>query len=465
MKPMRWITISLFACLMAVTTAPAWSANTVALEVGQSRLLQLDTEIRSVYIVDSKVADAQTPSNKSVLVLGSTVGGTDLVVIGKQGQAVAHYHVRVANSGLSQLEQHLNTLYPDHPATLRSVGDSIAVSGTVASPEMAADILALVNNFAISQVDDQERLKQINAEKRQKGQSEQDSPGGQSVLPLVINQLKISAAPQVNISIRMVEMARSTSEELGLRWQAVDPAWMLGVAPGNEFATGIDLTDPDSLIKHDAFMGIIDALASKSLVNVLAEPNLTAKSGEKAEFLVGGEFPFPSIDGDSVGVEFKSFGVGLSLTPTVLSENRISLTVTPVVSALSRQNSIRVNGVDVPGLDKRTATTTVELADGQSFALAGLLRTSEENSVDAIPVLGELPGIGALFRSTKTSQIERELVIIATASLVRPVSDLESIPTPLDDFRSPTRFERFIFGEVEGASDTPKLLGEYGYRY
>lgn len=179
----------------------------------------------------------------------------------------------------------------------------------------------------------------------------------------------------------------------------------------------------------------------------------------------GGEFPFPSIDGDSVGVEFKSFGVGLSVTPTVLSENRISLTVTPVVSALSRQNSIKINGVDVPGLDKRTATTTIELADGQSFALAGLLRTSEENSVDAIPFLGELPGIGALFRSNKSKQIERELVIIATASLVQPTGDLESIPTPLDNFRSPTRFERLIFGELEGEANTPKLIGDYGYRY
>lgn len=285
------------------------------------------------------------------------------------------------------------------------------------------------------------------------------------MLPLVINQLKITAAPQVNISIRMVEMAKSTSEELGIRWQSVNPNWMLGVSPGNEFAAGLDLTDPDNLIKESAFMGIIDALASKSLVNVLAEPNLTAKSGEKAEFLVGGEFPFPSIDGDSVGVEFKSFGVGLSVTPTVLSENRISLTVTPVVSALSRQNSIKINGVDVPGLDKRTATTTIELADGQSFALAGLLRTSEENSVDAIPFLGELPGVGALFRTNKSKQIERELVIIATASLVQPTGDLESIPTPLDSFRSPTRFERLLFGELEGEANTPKLIGDYGYRY
>ncbi|MCU8555936.1 pilus assembly protein N-terminal domain-containing protein [Vibrio vulnificus] len=449
-------------CLLAPL---AHAAKQIDLEVGQSRLIPLSQEMRSVYIVDSTIADAKTPSARSALVFGAKVGKTDLVIVGKEGEAIAHYRLNVKNSGLSQLERHLETLYPSHRIALQSVGDSIAVAGTVASPEMAADILSLVNNFAVGQVADKERLKEINADASRKSANPPEGPGGQSVLPLVINQLKITAAPQVNISIRMVEMAKSTSEELGIRWQSVNPNWMLGVSPGNQFATGIDLTDPDNLIKESAFMGIIDALASKSLVNVLAEPNLTAKSGEKAEFLVGGEFPFPSIDGESVGVEFKSFGVGLSVTPTVLSENRISLTVTPVVSALSRQNSIKINGVDVPGLDKRTATTTIELADGQSFALAGLLRTSEENSVDAIPFLGELPGVGALFRTNKNQQIERELVIIATASLVQPTGDIESIPTPLDHFRAPTRLERLLFGELEGHTDTPKLIGDYGYRY
>lgn len=457
----QWWLVAAFTLVVPFAQA----AKEITLEVGQSRLIPLSKEMRSVYIVDSTIADVKTPSARSALVFGAQVGKTDLVIVGKEGDAIAHYRLNVKNSGLSQLERHLEILYPTFRISLQSVGDSIAVAGTVASPEMAADILSLVNNFALGQIADKDRLKEITAEVSRKSANQPEGPGGQSVLPLVINQLKITAAPQVNISIRMVEMAKSTSEELGIRWQSVNPNWMLGVSPGNEFAAGLDLTDPDNLIKESAFMGIIDALASKSLVNVLAEPNLTAKSGEKAEFLVGGEFPFPSIDGDSVGVEFKSFGVGLSVTPTVLSENRISLTVTPVVSALSRQNSIKINGVDVPGLDKRTATTTIELADGQSFALAGLLRASEENSVDAIPFLGELPGVGALFRTNKSKQIERELVIIATASLVQPTGDLESIPTPLDNFRSPTRFERLLFGELEGEANTPKLIGDYGYRY
>lgn len=462
---MRRLILLLISLPLIVISSLACAANEVVLEVGQSKVIHAGQEIRSVYVVDSVVADAQTPSNRSVLVYGNRVGKTDLVIIGKDGKSIGHYRLHIQNSGLSHLQHHLTTLYQEYPVDLREVGESIAVSGTVASPEMAADILKLVSDYALSMIGDKKRLKDINAGQRRDASEQSQGPGGRATLPLVINQLKIAASPQVNISIRMVEMARSTSEELGVRWQAVDPNWMLGVVPGNEFATGIDISDPDNWLNEGNRMGIIDALAQKSLVTVLAEPNLTAKSGEKAQFLVGGEFPFPSIDGESVGIEFKSFGVGLSVTPTVLSENRISLTVTPVVSALSRHNSIRLNGVDVPGIDKRTATTTVELADGQSFALAGLLRTSEENSVDAVPFLGEIPGLGALFRSTKTSQIERELVIIATASLVKPVSDIESIPTPLGQFRTPTRFERLIFGDLEGAQPIPKLLGDYGYRY
>ncbi|WP_087025151.1 type II and III secretion system protein family protein [Thaumasiovibrio subtropicus] len=441
------------------------ASRSIELEEGNTRLLRFSQDVRSVFVASQETANAHTPSTRTVLIYGNKVGQTDIVVIGTEGNAIGHYRVSVQRKGLKSLEERLSNIYPDVDVTLSPVGEAIAVAGKAPNVQVAQEILSMVNGFAMQRITDKERYQQLSNQKSKMEERDVEGPGGQAYFPLVVNRLEIAAATQVNISIRMVEMSRSTSEELGIRWQAVHPDWMLGVSPGSEFAKPFDILNPDSAISDSSIMGIVDALASKSLVNVLAEPNLTAKSGEKAEFLVGGEFPFPNIDGDSVGIEFKKFGVALSVTPTVLAEDRISLTVTPVVSALSRQNSIMLNGVEVPGIDKRSATTTIELGDGQSFALAGLLRTSEENKVDAIPVLGELPVVGAFFRKTTTSMVERELVIIATATLVKPVDSIEEIASPLSDFRSPTRLERLLFGKLEGEDESPRLLGQYGHRY
>ncbi len=442
-----------------------FATTILSMEEGHSQLLNFEEDISSIFISDPAISDAHSPSNRSVLIYGIKSGQTDMVVVGHNGKPLGHYRVDVRKTGIQILQRNVALLYPDEKVKLAAVGEVIAVSGEVSSPQVAQGILSMVNSFAMQRIDNRERFKELSSEiKRQQGE-QREGPGGQMSLPLVVNKLTIKAASQVNISIRMVEMARSTSEELGIRWQAVNPNWMLGISPANQLSVGADISNADSVIKHNHILGIIDALASKSLVTVLAEPNLTAKSGEKAEFLVGGEFPFPTLDGESAGVEFKSFGVGLAVTPTVLSESRISLTVTPEVSALSRQNSVQINGINIPGLDKRTATTTIELADGQSFALAGMLRNSEENTVESLPFLGDIPGLGALFRTNKTNQIERELVIIATASLVKPVSDIDDIPTPLDNYRTPTRFERLFFGDIHGKEQTPRLLGDYGYQY
>jgi pilus assembly protein CpaC len=189
-------------------------------------------------------------------------------------------------------------------------------------------------------------------------------------------------------------------------------------------------------------------------VTLLAEPNLTALSGETASFLAGGEFPIPIAQDDGkITVEFKSFGVSLAFTPTIVSGNRISLKVLPEVSSLSSSGSVTLNGINIPALSTRRANTTVELASGQSFAIAGLLQASGNQSVNEFPGLADIPILGALFRSTTFKRNESELVIIVTPYLVRPVSTA-ALASPTDGFEIPDDYDRVFKGETRRSEQT-----------
>jgi len=200
----------------------------------------------------------------------------------------------------------------------------------------------------------------------------------------------------------------------------------------------------------------IDALEEKGIIRTLAEPNLVSMSGESASFLAGGEFPIPvqGTDGD-IAITYRQFGVGLAFTPTVLDDGVINLKVSPEVSQLDQTNAVRVGGVQVPSLNIRRADTTVELRNSQSFAIAGLLQNTHSDSDVQVPWLGEIPVLGALFRSSRYRKNETELVIIVTPKLVQPVSDISMIRTPLDNVTTPSEIDKFLNGKLEG----PRLLG------
>ncbi|MGI9435953.1 MAG: type II and III secretion system protein family protein, partial [Geminicoccaceae bacterium] len=218
----------------------------------------------------------------------------------------------------------------------------------------------------------------------------------------------------------------------------------------------------------------IDALAQEGLVTVLAEPNLTALSGETASFLAGGEFPIPvAADGNDIKIEFKEFGISLAFTPTVLAQNRISLKVRPEVSELSSTGAITVNGLTVPALATRRAETTVELGSGQSFAVGGLLSNDIQNTVSKFPGLGDLPVLGTLFRSQRFQTKETELVILVTPYLVRPVTE-PVLATPIDGYEAPSDIERILEGRLHRARlhrgrgapqgpDGQRLVGPIGF--
>ncbi len=194
-------------------------------------------------------------------------------------------------------------------------------------------------------------------------------------------------------------------------------------------------------------LGTLDLLENDGVITTLAEPNLTALSGETASFLAGGEFPIPiSQSLGAVTIEYKQYGVGLAFTPIVLADGRISMRVRPEVSQLSDAGSVKLNGFTVPALTTRRAETTVELGSGQSFMIAGLLQNSNTNNVEKAPFLGDLPVLGSLFRSTKFQRNETELVIIVTPYLVRPVSG--QLATPADGYRAPDDIQRNFLGQT-----------------
>ncbi|MCG2837825.1 pilus assembly protein N-terminal domain-containing protein [Photobacterium sp. WH77] len=456
--------------LFALLSTVAQAAQPLMLKPDQSRLLRFDQPVKDVFIANGNVAKLHSPSEQHLLVHGIAVGKTDLVITGHQGQTLGHFDVRV-EADLTALEQAAKRAYPDTPLDFQYTSKAIVVAGEVISAQQAHDILSMSAGFArgLFATNGQEPLSQGRERSTNERPEDAVPGGGEGQYPHVVNRLRLAGSDQINISVRIIEMERSTSEQLGMRWSAIGKYLQLGVSPGNLYPTPAD----NSLIGRDTVKidAIIDALVQNNLVTVLAEPNLTAKSGEAATFMSGGEFPFPVGNGDDgPEIEFKNFGISLGLTPTLLSNKRISLTVSPEVSTLSRENSVSIGGVVVPGIETRRTTTTVELADGQSFALAGLVRTYRDQNVEALPVLGEIPFLAPFFSSTTYQEGESELVIIATARLVEPTSNPLELATPLDFYRPPSRFERLFFSDF-GDMQAPAvqgqatLFGQYGYSY
>lgn len=279
-------------------------------------------------------------------------------------------------------------------------------------------------------------------------------------------------APQVNLRVRIAEVERSVARELGFNFEVLGKVGsvVLGAGTGRTFVdlaatarkfirspTGADNYLLSSHTNSLDLNGIIDALEANGMVSVLAEPNLTARSGETASFLSGGEFPIPIDNRDrSIVVEFKKYGVALDFTPTVIDGGRISLHVRPEVSQLDPNSGVEINGIKIPGLRVRRADTTVELASGQGFAIAGLLQSNSANDVRATPGLGNIPILGALFRSTRFQRSETELVIMVTPYLVQGASSPRVIATPFDTIKPAISFESLFLGRIAEPGRLPK---------
>ena len=399
-------------------------SETLNLSQNTGTLVRLSSPMSDVFIANDAIADIQVRSSTQLYVFGKSSGETTIYATDKAGRTVYAANVRVGTN-VGSVDEMLRLAMPEASIQATPMNNLVLLTGTVASPDDVSEAQRLVQAYV--------------------------GTGTQ-----VVSRLRSATPLQVNLKVRIAEVNRSLVKSIGVNLFSQDgtggtkfgvskgtgsvsgsPFSVLGIPGGTTLGLAGKILGLDLL-------GTLDLAESDGLVSTLAEPNLTALSGETASFLAGGEFPIPvSQEQGSVTIEYKQYGVGLAFTPIVLADGRISMRVRPEVSELSNEGSLRLNGFNVPALTTRRAETTVELGSGQSFMIAGLLRNANTNNVDKAPFLGDLPIIGALFRSSSYRRSETELVIIVTPYLVRPVSSQLALPT--DGYRAPNAGE-MVFG-------------------
>jgi pilus assembly protein CpaC len=421
--------------------------NDINLSAGTGRMVRLDGTMTDLFVANENIADVQVRSANQIYIFGKSAGETTVFATDKSGRTIYSANVRVGNN-IGSLDELIRLAMPDAQIQARPINGMVLLTGTVASPADVEEASRLVQAYV--------------------GEGTQ-----------VLSRLKSATPLQVMLKVTIAEVSRTLVKEIGVNLLNRDHASgndiLFGVAQGNPGTIADQpLTNPVTGLPQGptkytfaqgpgttlGFAGHVlgmDLLSTLKLnetvgaVHTLAEPNLTALSGETASFLAGGEFPIPTASGlNGTSVEFKQYGVSLAFTPTVLADGRISMRVRPEVSELSDAGAIQLNGFSVPSLTTRRAETTVELGSGQSFMIGGLLRNSSGNNTDKAPLLGSLPIIGALFRSNSFKRNETELVIVVTPYLVRPVN-ASQVALPTDGFRSATGLERVLLDTRENS--------------
>ena len=433
------IAVALPAPAMAAQSARP--SETLNLSQNTGTLIRLASPMSDVFVANESIADIQVRSSTQLYVFGKSAGETTVYATDKSGRVVYSANVRVG-SNIGSVGEMLRLAMPEASIQATPMNNLVLLTGTVGSPEDVSEAQRLVQAYV--------------------GEGTQ-----------VVSRLRSATPLQVMLKVKIAEVNRSLVKSIGvnLLTQDLTGGFNFGVLQGGGIhlppvgapapttgsagdiirsAVGSTLFGSGKLFGLD-ILGTLDLAENDGLVSTLAEPNLTALSGETASFLAGGEFPIPvSQEAGSVTIEYKQYGVGLAFTPIVLADGRISMRVRPEVSELSNEGSLRLNGFNVPALTTRRAETTVELGSGQSFMIGGLLRNVNTNNIDKAPFLGDLPILGALFRSTSYRRSETELVIIVTPYLVRPTSGQLAAPT--DGYRAPNSSQLVVGGQSYGRS-------------
>ncbi|WP_435417895.1 type II and III secretion system protein family protein [Parerythrobacter aurantius] len=413
--------------------------HTGSLEVpkNKSQVVTADRPIARAMIGNPDIADIVPLSDRSIYVLGKTMGTTSLTLYDQNGRVLSVMDVSVGPD-VETFRTQIDRLLPGSDIDAHISGESMVLTGLASDGAMVDRAVQIARTYA----------------------------GGN-----VVNLISMGSSQQVMVEVRFAEVKREVGQDIGVRGFANDvggPFAALG--PGAGLRPGPDGTgvlEVGSITNSFGVFGdtfrllgldieaYLNALENKGFAKTLAEPTLIALSGEKASFLAGGEFPVPVVqsgrggdDGNSgaVTVEFKPFGVSLAFTPTVLGDKTINLVVEPEVSAIDPAASIQLNGISIPGLQTRRASTTLELRDGESFAIAGLLQQDFQTTINQVPLLGNIPILGALFRSTQFQKGETELLIIVTPRLVRPIRP-DQVKLPTDRVADPTSLGTVLMGE------------------
>ncbi len=434
------------------------------LELGKSIFVRSPFSVKRVSVGDPDILDVVVLSPAELQIVPKKIGETNMIVWERGGQPSVIIDVSVGTS-FSTLERRLKSVLKNDGIQVESFGNAVALTGTVPSPVVAERALTLANAYFFAP-----------------GQQEDDPPP-------VVNALEVGGNQQVMIEVVVAEMSRALGRRLTVNWDTVIEDGMKTFTFSNFMGDIISLDDDpltDNLLVRSGvdFIGtfrnpgdyainyFVDAAVDNNLAKILAKPTLISRSGQTANVLVGGELPIPIAQGGAFGsitIQFKTFGVAVEFTPTVLGEDRINLEVAPEVSEPDFTLGATVAGFTTPGFVTRRASTNVELANGQSFAIAGLLNEQTTEFIEKYPMLGDIPILGALFRSADYRRQETELVILVTPRLVKPLPEGPP-PLPTDAFVDPNDFEFFLLGAMEsqrsgGPTDTSAtLIGPSGHR-
>lgn len=440
--------------------------------INRSELITTKADMAEVVVTDPEVANVLVHGKRKVSIIGLQVGQTTLRIFDANRKVIRDVDVFVTYD-LPAVRKALKQFLPNENIGVSMVNTRMALTGDVSSASAAASAMEVAEEFVRGKLASGETLTRNSAD------DSRDSP--------IINMMKISSGQQVMLRIRIGEAQRTAVKNLGVSLQAFGSADSLPLTLGTGIArlvtsgatSAFEYGSVQASNSTNAFMtgsiytpgstgvgAAIEALERDGLIKILAEPNLTALSGEEAQFLAGGEFPIPVPQQEgTTTIEYKPFGVALKFTPYVLSPNRIRIQVNPEVSSLSNENSITLtSGFRAPSIVTRRASTTVELAPGESFMIAGLMRDDINTNIDQLPGAGNIPVLGALFRSTAFTRNETELVISVTPYLVDPIKGGD-VKLPSDDYRPPSFMDQVFYGALSSSrgEKNPSLEGPAGF--
>ena len=453
----RWL-LSLVLVLGVVGEGSAFGADllervknqeitqVLRLRVGHSKVLRSAFAITRISVADPEIADIILISEREVYVNGLAPGVTNLSLWGKSRFTTATVTVE---ADVSLLKEKLHQILPKEKIGVEAAGDSVVLSGEVSGPIAQDTAISLAAPFA--------------GGKREK----------------VINLLHVGGVQQVMCELRIAEIARTMLDRMGINTTIASPSGNFGVTnvsaasaasvisslTGHAFAAA----SGTNLIGGAGFKAggllwtmFFDVLKSNNLGRVLAEPNLVTTSGTEASFQAGGEYPIPVPQsgvggGTTITIDYKKYGVLLSFTPTVLDEGKIAMKVSPEVSDLDFANAVTYQGSTIPALTVRRMSTNLEVKDGQTFAMAGLLKDEDRNNVSKVPVLGDVPILGNLFRSSQWQSNQTELVVLVTPHIAKPLAP-NSARLPTDKWAPPTDAEKYLLGLDQGRPKPAETL-------
>ncbi len=469
MKMSTLIRAGLVGIALAVPTAQPVSAqnvlnvmrgaasNSISVAVNRAVVMESDRVFAEVSVANPGIADVAALSDRNLYVLGKVPGRTTLTLLGPDGGLITNVDIRVAPD-IAEFKERLREILPRERVEVRTANDGIVLSGQVSSAQKLSRALELAERYAPERV---------------------------------TNLMTVGGTQQVMLKVRFAEMqrnvAKNLSTSLGIGGSTTDSLGAIATGGFNSLEGANSLFDGTAAGTVRSYspnangagdfgfkLGglevnlLLEALETKGMVRTLAEPNIVAISGQDAEFLAGGEYPIPVVEDGSVQIEYRPFGVELLFKPTVVDGDLINLELGATVSAIDPTVAVQTNGITVNGFSVRRAVTTVEMRDGESFAIAGLLQEDFNDLVGSVPWLGDVPILGSLFRSTEFERRQSELVIIVTPHLVVPTTG-DALSLPTDRMRIPTERELFLYGKVEGRQGAAgqvaqqDLQGSIGY--